>query len=201
MKKLILPVCLLLAGVITAGAQGFSVGARIGLNIANQSLTASGLSVSPSSKIGYLIGGYAKIMFNDKMGIQPELFLSSVGTKYPASLFGTEATARLNYISIPVFFRYNITDNFHLLGGPQLGILASAKGIVSGQPDTDIKSDFSSSDFGATLGAGVDFGPFNAGLRYNFSFSNIASDSGDFSGVTVKNNAIQLVAGYKLFGK
>ncbi|HCW07374.1 MAG TPA: hypothetical protein DGG95_08425 [Cytophagales bacterium] len=202
MKKSLFLIVLALVSITFANAQNFSIGARLGLNDANQSFSASGASVSPSSKIGYLIGGYAKFMFNDNIGLQPELLFSSVGSKWPASLTGgSEATIRMNYISIPVLFRYNITENFHLLAGPQLGLLMSAKGI-SGGTTTDIKSDFNSSDFSAVIGAGVDFGPFNAGLRYCAGLTNIANSS-SFGGssVTVKNTALQLVVGYKLFGK
>lgn len=201
MKKLLLPICLLLAGVVTSNAQGVAIGVRAGLNLANQSITASGLSSSPDSKTGYLVGGYATIMFSDKLGVQPELFLSSVGSTWPSSLTGGPSeTLRLNYVSIPVLLRYNVAANFHLLAGPQIGILASAKGIA-GSNTQDLKSDFNSADISGTFGAGMDFGPFNAGVRYNFSFSNTASDKGSFSGATVKNNVIQIVAGFKLFGK
>ncbi len=202
MKKLLVIVSFLSVAMMEATAQSFSFGARGGMNVANQSISASGASVSPSSKIGYLIGGYAKIMFTDNIGIQPELFFSSVGSTWPSSLTGAsgDATFRMNYISIPVFFRYNVTDNFHLLAGPPVGILVTANGIYSGQT-TDVKSDFNSSDIGGTFGAGMDFGPFNAGVRYNFSFGNVATSGGSFSGTTVKNNAIQIVIGYRLFGK
>ena len=202
MKKLMFIVCFLSLGMMEASAQSFGLGARAGMNISNQSISVSGASVSPSSKMGYLVGAYAKIMFSDNFGIQPELFLSSVGSKWPTSLTGgtSDATFRMNYISLPVFFRYNVNDNFHLLAGPQLGILLSADAIYSGQT-TDMKSDFNSSDIGGTFGAGVDFGAFNAGVRYNFSFGNASTSSGNFSGSTVKNTAIQIVAGYRLFGK
>jgi len=197
MKKLLLPVVLLAAGVITANAQGVGVGLRAGLNLANQSISASGVSVSPDSRLGFFVGGYAKIMFSEKMGIQPELFYSSVGSKWPDAGSGVQ-TIKTDYLTLPVFFRYNITDNFHLLAGPQFGILMSASN-KDNSGTNDIKNQLNSSDFSGVVGAGLDFGPINAGLRYNFGLSNIEKNAP--SGETVKNNVFQIVAGFRLFGK
>jgi hypothetical protein len=134
-------------------------------------------------------------MFTGSMGIQPELFYSSVGAKWPDSGSGVE-TIKTDYLTLPVFFRYNITDNFHLLAGPQFGILMSAKG-TDNSGTQDIKSSLKSSDFSGVIGAGLDFGPINAGLRYNFGLSDINATGGG----TIKNNVFQIVAGFKLFGK
>jgi len=195
MKKLLLPVCLLFAGVITAKAQGAAVGLRAGLNLANQSISASGVSVSPDMRVSFLAGIYAKIMVTGKVGVQPELFYSLMGAKWPDQGFGAE-TIKTDYLTLPVFFRYNVTDNFHLLVGPQFGILMSANG-TDNSGTQDIKDQLKSSDFSGVVGAGLDFGPLNAGLRYNFGLSNINNSGGS----TVKNNVFQIVAGFKLFGK
>jgi hypothetical protein len=197
MKKLLLPICILLAGVVTANAQSFSIGARAGLNFATEKVSSSFGSISPNNRTSILLGGYAKIMFTEKMGIQPELFYSGLGATESDPTAGT-TTTKTNYLSIPVFFRYNIVPQFHLLAGPQLGILLSAK-QSDNSGTTDIKDQLNSSDFGGTIGAGVDFGPFNGGLRYNFGFSNIAKNTS--GGYTVKNSVVQLVVGFKLFGK
>jgi len=195
MKKLLLPFCLLLAGVITSNAQGVAIGARAGLNVASQSISASGYSVSPDSRLGFFVGAYAKIMVSGKIGVQPELFYSSIGAKWPDQGAGVE-TIKTDYLTLPVFFRYNVTDNFHLLVGPQFGILMSASG-KDNSGTQDIKNQLKSSDMSGVVGAGLDFGPINAGLRYNFGLSNI----NNIGTTTVKNNVFQVVVGFKLFGK
>ena len=101
-------------------------------------------------------------------------------------------------MSLPVFLRYNVSDNFHFLVGPQLGILLAAK-ATSGGISADIKDSFNSTDFAAVVGLGLDFGPLNVGARYNIGLSNIEKDA--TGGETVKNMVFQIVAGYKLFGK
>lgn len=177
-----------------ATAQGVSIGLRGGLNIAKQKISNASFSFSSStnSLTSFVVGGYAKIMFKGKMGIQPELLYSRLGGN------GGATTVKTDYLSIPVFFRYNVFRQFHLLAGPQLGLLLSAKSTDS-SGTRDIMDLFNSFDFGGVVAAGVDFGPFNAGLRYNLGFSNISKDTS--SGYVSKNTAFQIVVGYKLFGK
>lgn len=189
MKKLLSITSALALTICFANAQSFSIGARAGLNLAKQTISGSGVTASVDSRTSFILGGYATIMFNDKMGLQPELFYSGTGAKQGS------AVEKINYLTLPVFFRYNVTDNVHFLAGPQLGFLVSAKDDTG----ADIKDQVNSTDFGIVPGIGVDFGPFNAGLRYSVGLSNIAKDA--TGGFTVKNNIFQIVAGYKLFGK
>lgn len=192
MKKLLFSLCLLLTGSTTLYAQSFSMGARAGLNFAKETVTGSGASISGITKTSFLLGGYAKYMFTDKIGFQPEFFYSSLGTRSDPII------ENLNYLSIPVMLRYNVTENVHFLAGPQLSILVSAKEVSDGRI-TDIKNHFKPYDLSVTLGVGVDFGPFNAGLRYCIGMLNISNDAP--TGFMVRNNAFQIVGGYKLFGK
>jgi len=136
-------------------------------------------------------------MFSGKMGIQPELLYNALGAKDSDPTLGT-ITTKTNYLSIPVLLRFNVVPQVHLLAGPQFGILLSAKSTFN-TGTIDIKDQVNSSDFGGVVGAGADFGPFNAGLRYNFGFSNI--DKNATGGYTVKNTVFQVVVGFKLFGK
>jgi len=186
MKKLLSVICIIILGASYAQAQNVSVGVRAGLNFSTVSVSGGGYTVAPSTRTRIILGGYGTIMFNDKIGLQPELFY--LGNGYTNG--GT--TVKLNYVSLPVLFRYNITEMFHLLAGPQLGVLMSAKA-----GSVDIKDGFNSSDFGIATGIGLDFGKFNAGVRYYAGLSNIDKTS---SGLTEKNHSFQLMAGYKLFG-
>ncbi len=197
MKKQLLLIAFVCAFAPMAMSQ-ISGGIRLGANIANQKLDADGLSVSPDSKLGLLGGLYLTASLSDKIGIQPELYFSSMGSKF--DIQGFETTTKLNYLSLPVLVRYNFTENISLQAGPQLGFLLSAKGEADGTTE-DIKDSYKGLDLGAAIGLGVDFGPFNGGVRYVVGLANTSDDSdpdaGDF---TVKNNTLQLFIGYRLFG-
>lgn len=190
MKKLLSLFAFAFLATTLLNAQSFSIGARAGLNLAKETASGGSGSVSLNTRTSFLLGGYATILFNDNLGLQPELFYSSLGATSGSDV------EKLNYISLPIFFRYNVNENVHFLLGPQISILMSAKDKVGGTT-TDVKGNFNSTDLGIVPGVGVDFGKFNAGLRYALGLSNIAKNAP--SGYSLKNNVFQIVVGYKIF--
>jgi Outer membrane protein beta-barrel domain len=197
---------------IQVQSQTFSGGLRGGMNFAQWkqniqiSSTQTGTissALTSDTRTGYLIGVYYTIMFSKNVGLQPELFYNSIGSRSGSS------TISVNYASLPIFLRYNITNQFHLLGGPQIGYLISADGQTTspaGGVTTNIKDNINSMDFGAVFGIGVDVGKFDAGLRYSIGFTNIIKNPmGSAPGFTFKqevsNIGWQIVAGYRIFGQ
>jgi hypothetical protein len=201
-------------------AQSISGGLRIGLNLAqsSQSATFTGnifgtpinLSQSATSetKIGFIAGTFLTVMFNSNVGLQPELIYNSNGYKSQSTEIKT------GYLSLPVFFRYNINQNFHLLGGPQLGYLLNAEtndpnfnaAQTGSTSQASLKDQLNSIDFGVVFGLGVDIQQFNLGVRYNLGIANTIKDSkGTSQGISYDVKAVnvgwQFVAGIKLFGK
>lgn len=179
--------------VASAAFAQVSGGIRLGMNLANQNVEALGVSVSGDSKVGLLGGLYLTANLSDKFAVQPELLYSSMGTKTD------DISDAFGYIQVPILLRYNINENFNLHAGPQIGLLLSAK-----SDGVDIKDEFKGTDFGASFGAGVDFGKFNGGLRYYLGFSNISDiDTSSIPGlgdISFKNTSFQIYLGYKLFG-
>jgi hypothetical protein len=196
MKKHTLLVVLAMFAFAPMAFSQISGGIRLGANIANQKFDAEGISVSPDSKLGILGGLYLTANLSDKIAIQPELYFSSMGSKFDIS--GFESTTKLGYLSVPVLLRYNITENINFHVGPQLGFLLSAKEEVDGDSE-DVKDSYKGIDFGAALGLGVDFGKFNGGLRYVAGLSNVG-DFDDSDNATLKNSSFQIFVGYRLFG-
>ncbi len=195
MKKMIFVVAFVMITLTTAWSQ-VAFGIKAGLNVANQTFTGSGVSVSPSSVVGFNGGIYLHARFG-KFGIQPEAYYSMQGSKFTVSGFVSEA--KTNYINFPILFRYNITDFINLHAGPQFGIVASAKQTVNGTT-SDIKDQLKSGDFSAVIGAGFDLPMgFNGGVRYVIGLSNIEKDTS--TGDKTKNNVFQIYLGYRLFGK
>jgi hypothetical protein len=223
MKKTYLSLLFIAATFSTAFSQSISGGIRAGMNIANLSSSQSTTTTDP--KIGLMAGAYLTIMVSEKFGVQPELVYSQMGASGsntqniaqsgPPIMITVKADDRLNYLSLPVLVRYNLTENFSLQVGPQLGFLLAATenrnvsgvpasgvtGITNGSSTVDIKDQITGINFGAAFGLGVDFGKFNAGARYYLGFSNLLKDVPPGSNAKVTDNAIQVVVGYTLFGK
>jgi Outer membrane protein beta-barrel domain len=203
MKKIILSAALVALCSVLSFAQGISGGVRAGVNLANIKSSGSGVSITSDTKVGLLLGGYLKIMISEKFGIQPELVYSQLGGSTSFSGFGqtTTTTSNLNYLSVPIMARYNITENFNLQAGPQLAFLLSASDKSGSAAAVDIKEQLNSLDLGLAFGLGVDFGKFNAGARYALGLSNLVKNVQAGSDGKSTNNTIQLFVGYQLFGK
>lgn len=194
MKKSFLSIVLLSLFACSSLFAQVSGGARVGANVSNLKYDGDGYSESDNSKIGLLLGLYLTYMLTDNVGIQPELFYSSMGAKDSDD---SDYKTKLGYMALPILLRYNFNEQFSAFFGPQISFLLSAK---YGDSDTeDIKEFLKGLDLGLVLGIGAEFGQINAGLRYLFGLSNIYDDSGD--GYKIKSSAFQIVLGYRLFGE
>jgi|SRR5690606_1473956 len=193
MKKiflLVMVVTMLASGNLFAQVSG---GVRLGGNLSNLKYSAGDFNATDDSKFGPLLGLYLTAMFADKVGVQPELVYSAMGSK------DGDDKLKLGYIAIPVLLRYQIIEQIHLLLGPQAAFLLSAKYQEGDGDNEDVKDSFKGLDFTAVIGAGADIDRFNVGLRYGFGLANIIENEGE--DIKVKNNAFQIVVGYKLFGE
>jgi len=181
---------------VSSFAQGVSFGVKAGVNFANQSWESSSFSLSPNGRTGFHGGVYVTAMLSEKLGIQPEVYYSMQGSEI--NILSTNTKVNTDYLSVPVLFRYNITDFFNLHVGPQFGFLMKAE-TKTGSTTADFKDDVKSTDFGGAFGAGVDL-PFglNGGVRYVLGFADIGDDDDDDT--KIKNNMFQIYLGYRLFG-
>ncbi|HEX8350149.1 MAG TPA: porin family protein, partial [Hymenobacter sp.] len=165
MKKLILSLGLLAGVVSAASAQDIRFGAKVGVNYST--ITADDTE-GIESKIGLQAGGLVNFGLSDLISIQPEVLYSQKGYQ---SEEDSDFKVKLNYIDIPVMVKVNAGGLF-FEGGPQVGILASAK-ATDGSTDVDIKEGLNTVDFGYAVGLGyqLESGPM-LGLRYNGGISN-----------------------------
>lgn len=178
--------------VVGSYAQGVSGGLKLGLNLANQTFSGNGYFSSPSFRPSLHAGGYLTAMISSKLGVQPEILYSGQGAK------NGDYVLKVNYITVPVLVRFNITERFNVHAGPQIGILASAKEKLQSESN-DIKDEIKGTDIGIAAGLGVDLPMgLNFGFRFVKGMSNIAENSGNLK---VKNYNLQFSVGYKLFGK
>lgn len=123
MKKTIL----ILAGVLSfsvSNAQKIDFGVKGGLNLS---------STNPGSgmQLGIHLGGFAEYKFNDKFAIQPELLYSKEGGKNEYSdvfflttdVYNYSQKISLSNITLPIIFKYYVSDKFSIEAGPQINFL------------------------------------------------------------------------------
>jgi outer membrane protein with beta-barrel domain len=185
-----------LAVISFAGAKAqFQFGVKAGANFA----TLSGSDVANTQTLVNFNGGvFAKLPFDRRWSLQPELVYSGQGTK--ADLNSITVSEHVNFLNIPILLKYSHGSGFYLETGPQAGFLLAAHETLQ-QTTTDVKSFYKSSDWSWVFGVGYKIPITHLGidLRYNAGLTNIEDSQHTGSNGTIRNNVWQLGLTYVLF--
>lgn len=154
----------------TAYTQEFHLGAKAGANLGK----LDGVAYSQGFNLGYQLGGFVEYDFNDKWGLQGEVLFSQTNTKFRDSYQSVwdekfEKKKTLNYVSVPLLFKYNPNGLISLHAGPQFSFLANKNDSTW----ENGKKLFKDTDFSLVAGAEVNLGPLFAYGRYVWGFSDI----------------------------
>jgi len=143
-------------------------GVKAGVDISSLSANEDAKSrISPHGGI------FVHRTLNKYWCVQPELLYSGEGLKLRVN--GGETTWALSYIQIPVMIQFYPTKQVYIDFGPQVGLLIGAKENPKGGIERDIKTLFSTAQFGIGLGAGIK-ATDNVIIygRYNFGLTDVA---------------------------
>src|SRR5690554_180271 len=225
MRKLMIA-AIAVVGFSAAGLaqQQVKFGPKAGVNLA----TINGKDAGDAKMlIGFHVGAFAEIMFNDKFAIQPEIVYSAQGAKMKESgtdvvmgipvTYDLEGKAKYSYINVPIMAKYYITENFAFEAGPYVGFLMSAEaeaegtmtaaGITQTESTTEDMKDYSNSiDFGVGVGASFNLdNGFFVGARYNLGLTKMGKEYSEtvegfeytVEAADIKNGVIQVSVGFK----
>jgi len=175
MKKIILLLAFVIFSTYSFSQDGM-YGVRAGLNISN-------LDFEPSPPIlnehrnGFAIGFFAEYDLCETIGIAPEIQFSAEGAK--------EKDIRLDYIQIPILFKYRFGERFSLGAGPMAGVKVW-------EHEDNFKN------FAFSMVGGLEFfitGDIFIDARYHYGFTNVIDDE---SGFEAKNSNLQIGIGVKM---
>ncbi|WP_448518302.1 porin family protein [Rhodoflexus sp.] len=177
MKQILLFFALLLGVVSLAYAQSpLSVGLRGGVNFANLSAE----NTSFDSRTGINFGAFLTYSVKETFGITGEINYAQKGARTSASKLN------INYVEIPLHFTYffgkgNLRPK--LMAGPYVGFLMNSE-IEIANTTVNAKDLYNSTDFGASLGAGLHYSLgdgkwFYFDGRYGLGLSDITKARGD----------------------
>jgi hypothetical protein len=186
-KTTILIVSLFL--LVNVNAQQAHFGVKGGVNISNLHYNVN----QPSdSKVAFNFGVLAHIHASKTWAIQPELIYSLEGAK--ETIANNTLTFNLNYLNVPVLLQYMFNNGFRLEGGPQIGVLLSAKNKSGNSTVTN--TNFQSTAVSIPLGVGyLTSSGIGLDARYVFGLSNINTNR---NGPTIQSNVFQLGIFYQL---
>lgn len=147
------------------------------------------------TKYRWHAGLIAHLHISDHFAIQPELFYSAQGSEHV--IVGSDRQIELGYLQLPVLFQYMTGSGFRFQGGPQIGLLMSARQQINGGTKADVKDSFKKTDFSLTAGIsyitrmGLGFD-----ARYSYGLSDI-SDTDNTAGTDINNLLIQVGVFYQ----
>lgn len=177
------------AGVSRAQVAGLDIGVTGGVNFAT---LAGDDDEDLKNLTGFMLGLSFIHRMTDMVAFQPEIAYSMKGAKFDDGV--DEGEIKAAYIDIPLLAKFSLGTSMGqarpaLYLGPYAAINMTcdieSSGVSIDCDAADIEP--KTVDFGAIVGAGMDFGNFNVFARYQFGLTNI-SDSGE----DVKNRVIQV---------
>jgi outer membrane protein OmpA-like peptidoglycan-associated protein len=210
-NKLLLPLVALCIVGIATNAQNVekpktTFGFKAGANFSNFRLKnpKNPVGLESKSRTGVVGGFFIDIPFSRLLSIEPNFLYSQMGSKLKGVSNSTsgEADQKLNYFSMPLLLKFNLSPHFSFLVGPQFDFLTSVKLTTD---NTSISNDgkFVKNDIAATAGIQFWMGRYlGIDARYIYGTKNIAyynnSTTANFG--KTYNQAFQVTANFR-FGK
>ena len=189
MKKFLLVAAIAALSVTTSNAQGISIGAKAGLNLANVN---GNDAEGAEGRTSFHIGGVVNLEISELFAIQPEVIYSAQGFTETINipLGGTlEVTNKLDYLNIPILADITVVEGLSIQAGPQFGINITSEADIAGE--TQKLEDVETADVSAAIGAQLEL---PVGLffqaRYVTGLTEIVKD------VSIKNQNISLSVGW-----
>ena len=205
MKKITIALmCMLLTAGAAMAQKQFTFGPKIGVDYTH----FWGKNAYHGGQLNYQAGLFMEYRFTSRFSIAPEVVFAAQGGKYEVKdyndgdgYFDAKFTENVNYINIPVMFKYYVTPALSIDLGPQLGINVYSKYTVeSKDKNLNINETLDQKDDTKTIDVGV-----GLGLTYNITndvfvqgrYTLGLTDVFDKSWDTGKNGNAQIAIGYR----
>jgi hypothetical protein len=176
MKKIIFTVMVAMFVSVGANAQ-FKLGVKGSYGFENFDISSTlATQLTKENSTSWDLGIVAQLRLGGIFYLQPEVLYSSQKIEsLPSDLI--EGTSKRTYVQVPV----NLLCKFNLV---VVNVFASGGAYIGYAIDkTDISS-LQKTDWGVSIGAGVEVWKFQVGARYNWALKNIS----EVSSITLKNN-------------
>lgn len=201
-KTMIVLVCMLMAAGTAMAQKTFTFGPKIGVDYTHQ----WGTNINDESALNYQAGVFMEYRFDTRFAIAPEAVFATHARpmrewhdwwmKEDATRDVT-TTYQVNYINIPVMFKYYVIPSLSLDLGPQFGFMVYGKSTdkwEDGGKKMKEKHDIGdrSFDFGIGLGATYNFNEkVFIQARYTLGLVPL------YKGSHARNGNAQLSVGYR----
>jgi outer membrane protein W len=202
--------CLVVPPALAQKGTEVTIGVMAGANYSKVSQDPASTDITFDYHTGLVAGGFVGIKVNDVFSVEPQALYSVKGTKANGTGSNSSITGsvKLNYLEIPLLGKFwipisNSEVKPFLFAGPEFEYLisCSVEGTAfSATNSTDCNTaqiKIKSTEFGATVGAGVEFMAGGQSVRvdgrYTHGLTNISDNASDKS--TIKNRSFMATVG------
>ena len=194
---------MLIMSMSNTGRTQVRLGAKAGLNLANQNW--DGFGIEPDSKLlpTFMAGAVVEFDFSDKISLGTGLQYHGKGLKTEGTTDDIKYT--LNYIQVPIQIQFR-SNGFFGAVGPYMAYAIGGQVTEDGDSEdldfgNELDDDYSSTDYGINVELGYEFGSLRATASYGLGLANgIPSDARDlFEDASIKNTVLGVALTY-LFG-
>lgn len=170
-----------------SNAHNEGIGIKGGVNFSNVHGSDKDRLGDVNSHTNFHAGVFAQFAFSDFFSIQPEVLFSRKGYER------NDSTFRFNAFDVPVLAVFNITENFSLHLGPQVGVMIGAKEEGS---EIDL-GPYNTFEYGAAGGLEGRIDRFRLGARYVRNFVDLRkeNDAGMSINEDIKFGIVQVYLG------
>ncbi|HEX6791834.1 MAG TPA: porin family protein [Candidatus Krumholzibacteria bacterium] len=197
-------VLVLMATAGNAGAVGWHLGIKGGVNMAD--LAGDDGPSDTSFRNGFIGGGFADYLLNDRFGVRAEVLYVQKGAEgsfvVPGQDHAHDSIVKLDYVEIPLLFtgRFPAGEKFAfgLFAGPTLSFNTTAEVEIPSHNETEALDAVKSFELGAAFGGGIEYilPSFSllADARYGLGTASVIEDIAGQT-VDVKNRGLGIMAG------
>lgn len=178
MRKILLSFAAFIMVLGCVSAQKVSWGVKADLNL---STFVGSDAEGSNNKVGYAFGVLIDFPMNKIASFVPELKYTNIGAKGEVEQ-GTSATMNMNYLALPLMFRFHFNPNVSFEIGPQFAYLITAKAEIQ-SVSVDITDQFQRFDAGVATGLVVEFNKVFLTGRYNYSLTQFIEDQNAYHSV------------------
>jgi hypothetical protein len=209
MKKITIALmCMLLTAGAAMAQKRFTFGPKIGVDYTH----FWGKDAAHGGQLNYQAGVFMEYRFTNRFSIAPEVVFAAQGGKYDYNDFqdihnpmlgpiDVNLTDNINYINIPVMFKFYVAPSLSIDLGPQLGINVYSKYTFESRDKAlDYKKTYDQKDRTKTIDVGVGLGlTYNIAKdvfvqgRYTMGVTDVFEDGWD----KAKNGNAQIAIGYR----
>ena len=115
------------AAKAASNANPLSFGVKVGMNLAKLTDLNNAGSYSSDFRYGLTFGGFVNYKFKEKFAFHPELLYTAQGLVQKENSTGYKLIFKMDYIAVPLMFRYYPGNKFDLEFGPQLAFNINKK--------------------------------------------------------------------------